>query len=227
MTNLPKAGDFIDIHNHGASSSPGIFTVDSIMAHENRLPVSKPGIAYTAGIHPWFLTVETQVQQLDFIRKVAGDSGIIALGEAGFDKLKGPSIELQRETFGEQLSMAAEVAKPLVIHCVRAWDELFAAHRRAGTKPWLVHGYRGKKELASQLLSRGIYISFWFDFIMRPESSGLVKALPRDRIFLETDGADVSIADIYMKVALDLEISVEELKNIMLGNFKRFFEISE
>jgi TatD DNase family protein len=93
------------------------------------------------------------------------------------------------------------------------------------TRSWLVHGYRGKTELATQLLARGIYISFWFDFILRPESSGLVKALPRDMIFLETDGADVPIADIYRKVAADLEMSVEELKIIILENFNRFFEI--
>jgi TatD DNase family protein len=226
MTTLPQKGDFIDIHNHGSRPSPGTFTVDAIMAHENRFPVDLPGVAYTAGIHPWFLTAETQTGQLDFIRKVADDRGIIAIGEAGFDRLKGPPMELQRETFRDQLSIAVEVGKPVVIHCVRAWDELFASHRTTVTRPWLVHGYRGKTELASQLLARGIYISFWFDFIMRPESSRLVKALPRNMIFLETDGADVPIADIYKKVAADLEISVEELQGIMLENFKRFFDVS-
>ena len=68
--------------------------------------------------------------------------------------------------------------------------------------PWLIHGFRGNVELAKQLLSKGMYLSFWFDFIIRPESSKLVRSLPKERIFLETDGADVDIRTIYEKVAL-------------------------
>jgi len=89
--------------------------------------------------------------------------------------------------------------------------------------PWLVHGFRGKRELASQLLSRGMYISFWFDFIVRSESSDLVRSIPRERIFLETDGSDTDIRDIYSKVANDLGIGISELKNIIIRNFNELF----
>ena len=68
--------------------------------------------------------------------------------------------------------------------------------------PWLIHGFRGNIELAQQLISKGMYLSFWFDFVIRPESSELLRSLPKDRIFLETDGADVDIRDIYKKVAM-------------------------
>jgi Tat protein secretion system quality control protein TatD with DNase activity len=47
-----------------------------------------------------------------------------------------------------------------------------------------------------------MYLSFWFDFILRPESAELLRNLPMDRIFLETDGADVPIRDIYKKLEL-------------------------
>ena len=74
---------------------------------------------------------------------------LIAFGEAGFDKLRGPSVELQRSVFAEQVKIAGENRKPLVIHCVKAWDELLAAHKNLKpVTPWLVHGFRGKKELA-------------------------------------------------------------------------------
>ena len=59
--------------------------------------------------------------------------------------------------------------------------------------PWLVHGFRGNMELASQLLSKGMYLSFWFDFVLRTESADLLRHLPVNRLFLETDGADVDI----------------------------------
>ena len=57
---------------------------------------------------------------------------------------------------------------------------------------------------------------------MRPESAGLLRFLPKERIFLETDGADVDIREIYRKVSDDLAISVDELKNIIFNNFNRF-----
>ena len=86
--------------------------------------------------------------------------------------------------------------------------------------PWLVHGFRGNVALATQLLSKGMYLSFWFDFVLRSESRDLLRHVPADRIFLETDGADIDIRTIYDKVATDLDLSVDELKSIILKNFK-------
>ena len=147
-------------------------------------------------------------QLLEYVRNIAGNPDLIAFGEAGFDKLRGPSIELQKSTFAEQVKIADENQKPLVIHCVRSWDELLAAHKNLKpVTPWLVHGFRGKKELALQLIKRGMYISFWFDFVLRPESADLLRFLPEERIFLETDGADVDIREIYRKVSDDLAIT--------------------
>jgi TatD DNase family protein len=91
--------------------------------------------------------------------------------------------------------------------------------------PWIVHGFRGKRELAMQLISKNMYISFWFEFIMRPESTDLVRSLTAERIFLETDGSGVDIKDVYTKVAVDLNIGVEELKDQILGNFNKLFII--
>ena len=133
-------------------------------------------------------------------------------------------MELQRRAFEEQIIISEEIRKPVVIHCVRAWDELLAELKKLKPKmPWLIHGFRSNVELAKQLLLKGMYLSFWFDFAMRPESAGLLKSLPADRIFLETDGADVDIKSIYEKVAVDLELSVDELKSIILSNFEEFF----
>jgi TatD DNase family protein len=92
--------------------------------------------------------------------------------------------------------------------------------------PWLVHGFRGNVVLANQLLSKGMYLSFWFDFALRPESAELLSHLPIDRIFLETDGADVDIRAIYDKVAADLELSDYELRSKILKNFNDFFTLS-
>ncbi|NMC36931.1 MAG: hypothetical protein GYA41_01245 [Bacteroidales bacterium] len=224
--NLPQAGDFIDIHTHGSSPAVGKFMVEILMAHEAAFPGVQKGIAYAAGIHPWHLDENNRNRLTEFMIKVAPHPSVIAIGEAGFDRLRGPDIELQREVFDDQVKMAGELGKPVVVHCVRAWDEILAAHRRLkpSTK-WLIHGFRGKKELASQLISRGFYISIWFEFALRPESSDLIRFLPVEKLFLETDGADTDIRDIYLKVAADLGLSPDELKTIIHNNFNRFFGI--
>jgi len=221
---LPDPGDYIDIHTHDAAYTRGVFAVENLMAHENRVPEEIRAPAFSAGIHPWYLNESNKDLLIDHILGLAGNPNMVAIGEAGFDRLRGPSMELQKSIFEKQVRIADERQKPLVVHCVRAWDELLASHKtlRPATK-WLVHGFRGKKELASQLLSRGMYLSFWFDFALRPESADLFRFLPKDRIFLETDGADVSIKDIYKKVGDDLEISTGELKKFIFNNFVSLF----
>lgn len=222
--NLPQPEEFIDIHTHGSTPGEGIYIVENLMAHEERVPEDVTARAFTAGIHPWYLNESNRARLIGYIKDISADPRLIAFGEAGFDKLRGPSMELQRSVFSEQAKIARNLNKPLIIHCVRAWDELLNVHRLV--KPsasWMVHGFRGKKELAAQLLSRGMYISFWFDFIIRPESSDLVRFIPRERIFLETDGAETDIRDIYSKVANDLGIDISELKNIIIRNFNELF----
>jgi TatD DNase family protein len=224
---FPQQNDFINIHTHSSVTSAGIFSVETLMAHENKIPLEQHGLAYISGIHPWYLTVENHDRFLTCVADNAADKAVIAVGEAGFDKIKGPLMELQKKTFEEQVYIAEENRKPVVVHCVKAWEELMTEYRKLKpSTPWMVHGFRGKKELALQLISRGMYISFWFDYILRPESAQLVKSLPKERIFLETDGADVNIRDIYNKVSSDLGITVDELKKIILSNYNKFFNIT-
>jgi TatD DNase family protein len=223
---LPQDGDYIDIHVHGGVPASGIFILESLMAHEKKLPSDVQGIAYTFGIHPWFLSEQNHKQLLASVEDVVTNPGIIAIGEAGFDRLRGPSPDLQRKVFEEQIAISEKLNKPVVIHCVRGWDELLSVHKKLRPNmPWLIHGFRGSVGLATQLLSKGMYLSFWFDFVLRPESAGLLRVLPENRVFLETDGADVDIRDIYKKVSKDKEIGVEELKRIILSNYKEFFGI--
>jgi len=227
--NFPGNCDYIDIHTHDSTrQSAGVFTVESLLANEDKSPVSLPGFLYTFGIHPWYLNEENHNDLISKVVLSASDPLIIAIGEAGFDKIRGPSPDLQRVTFEEQVSVAEEHNKPVVIHCVRAWDELFNSYKRLRpAMPWLVHGYRGKPDLALQLISKGMYVSFWFDFVMRPESSGLIRRLPRERIFFETDGAGVDIRDIYNKVSADIGLSVGELKSLICKNFNEFFKLKK
>jgi TatD DNase family protein len=221
---FPQTGDYIDIHVHNGNPSSGNFIVESLMAHEEKLPVDIAGVVYTYGIHPWFLNETNYDQLIRSVENSVDHPDVIAIGEAGFDRLRGPSADLQRKAFEQQIIISEDICKPLIIHCVRAWDELLAAQKRLKPQmPWLIHGFRGNVELASQLLSKGIYLSIWFDFVLRPESGDLLRHLPLNRLFLETDGAEIDIRTIYNKVANDIGLSVDELKSIILNNYNEFF----
>jgi TatD DNase family protein len=221
---LPLPGDYIDIHVHGGSPASGVFILESLMAHEEKMPVALAGVAYTFGIHPWFLNDENHKQLLIAVAKSVSNPEIIAIGEAGFDRLRGPSMLIQRIAFEEQIAISEETEMPVIIHCVRAWDELLSVQKKLKPRmPWLVHGYRGNRELAGQLLAKGMYLSLWFDFALRSESKELFRYLPINRIFLETDGAEADIRNIYFKVAKDLDIDLDDLKTSLLNNFKSFF----
>ncbi len=223
---VPRPGDYIDIHVHGGKVAPGIFILETLMAHEGRYPEKTDGAAFTFGIHPWYLTKENYSEHLRLVEKITPDSEVIAIGEAGFDKLRGPSTALQSEVFERQVRISESLKKPLIIHCVRAWDEILAAHKKLKPlMPWMIHGFRGKLRQAEQLLSKGLWISVWFEYALRPESASLFSSISRDRIFLETDGADADIRDIYKKVAGDMSIPVEELKSLLHSNYKKFFRI--
>ena len=222
--NLPQPGDYIDIHDHDVVPAAGKFSVENLLANESSMPDLLPGVTYSIGLHPWNLSARNIRDQLERVRQLSGHSNVAAIGEAGFDRLKGPGMDLQREAFVSQVEISESVSKPLFIHCVRSWEELVSSRIRLKPKmPWIIHGFRGKKELALQLISKDMYISFWFDFIIRPESSQLVKNLPVDRIFLETDGSGADICEIYKKLASDIGLGVEELKEQIADNFKSVF----
>jgi TatD DNase family protein len=220
----PLPTDYIDIHTHGSIVNTAVFAIENLMAHEDRTPGDIPEQPCTYGIHPWHLTRETIDRLTGFVHSAAASPNLVAIGEAGFDKLRGPDTETQTRAFEAQVIISEEIRKPLYIHCVRAWDELLPVHKRLRPKmPWMIHGFRGNAELAKQLLSKGMYLSFWFDFVMRGESTKLLRSLPKNRIFLETDGADTDIRLIYDKVSDDLDISVDELKKVLYKNFNEFF----
>jgi TatD DNase family protein len=224
VTNYPLSDDYIDIHTHGGSIDNGVFFLENLMAHELRTPETLSSQAYTFGIHPWFLTENNIDQQIERVNTYINHTNVIAVGEAGYDRLRGASPDLQRRAFEKQIEISEDIKKPVVIHCVRAWDELIDSKKRLKPlMPWLIHGFRGSVGLAKQLLSKGIYFSFCLGFVLRPESANLLRSMPKDRIFLETDGADIEIRTIYKKVAMDLNLSVDELKSIIQGNFMRFF----
>ena len=170
------------------------------------------------GIHPWHIN-DNWKDGFASIVEWARATNVVAIGECGLDMLKSPAdIELQEEIFMAHAQLAEEMQKPLIIHCVKAFDRLMALHKELKPRQaWIIHGFRGKPQLATQLIDAGFYISLGERF--NPDSA---KAIPTDRLFIESDESPLPIADIYASVAEAKEIPAEQLALQIMTNARIF-----
>ena len=114
---------------------------------------------------------------------MAADPRVVAVGEAGLDAVRGGDAAIQEDVFVRQALLAEKVEKPLVVHCVRRYGRILELHKAISPRQlWIIHGFRGKPELARQLSAAGIGISL---ALPRPEIEAIV---PPSLLFHETDG---------------------------------------
>lgn len=164
----------------------------------------------TWGIHPWKSDEAFVVPDL---------KDKLAIGECGLDALRGPALEVQEQVFLQQIALSEQTEKPLVIHCVRALDQLLRMRRELRPKmPWMLHGFRGKPQQLRSLLDVGFFISFGF---CHNEES--LRLCPMEQLVLESDEEVLPIAELYNNVAQVRDVSVPSLCTIMAQNYLRFF----
>ncbi|WP_449038136.1 TatD family hydrolase [Parabacteroides goldsteinii] len=202
---------YYDIHAHSAQTSVAedVVACYNVIVGKGTLSDVSSGQPVSCGIHPWYIREEAVVEQLARFRELALNEQVIMIGEAGLDKQISIPLDLQVKVFEEQIRVSEELKKPLIIHCVRAWEELIAIRKKcAPSMPWIIHGFRKKGEQAEQLLKQGFYLSFGEHF----QESALRKAWP-ERLLIETDESSCPIQEIYQHIAAALQISVDELGN--------------
>ncbi|WP_373837986.1 TatD family hydrolase [Bacteroides heparinolyticus] len=217
----------IDIHTHRLPQTSGKGIVNCEPA--TFLP-QKEGW-YSVGIHPWSITAPYACrnnsptpnlivsERMNRLETQVCHPLVLAVGEAGLDKLADAPMTLQLEVFERQARLAMEADKPLVIHLVRATDELLALkHTLRPTNPWIIHGFRGKAALAEEYLRHGFFLSFGEKY--REEA---LRLMPAHRLFIETDESDVSIDELYARAAAVRGVPSSELKNSVEENVIKLF----
>ena len=143
------------------------------------------------------------------------------MGECGLDKLRGASMDLQREVFRKCVELSEQRALPLIVHAVKCTDELIRMKKEINPRmPWILHGFRGRKELAMQYIDKGFYLSFGEKF---DEES--LRHTPVDRLFFETDDSKASIEMIYQKASEIYGLSVEILMLHTTTNAKKVLNL--
>lgn len=184
---------------------------------------ASPLVYYTGGIHPCEQKMDETEEALHRLDQLLRQGLLSAIGECGLDRLSPNSLQWQTALFREQLLLAKHYQKPLVIHCVKAYDLLLAELKQADPDlPILLHGYRGGLGLTRQLLKTP---SFYFSLGFRYSSDAL-HTIPLDRLFLETDVREALIEPLYHEIATQLQLPVDRLVDLLDENKKRFLSLS-
>ena len=165
------------------------------------------------GIHPWNAGEEPSATFEEFERRHHEEfENADIIGECGLDKACNTPWDDQLRLFEWQLHIAREMDKPVVVHCVRAYNELILLSRRFGQVSLAVHGFSGNTTLAEQLTREGITLSFGASLLdpARHKVHETLRTLSCP-FLLETDTSDRGIATIYAAAAEIRKTSVDEL----------------
>ena len=171
----------------------------------------------TAGIHPWDAE---RAQAADLLP--LGD-GVQAIGETGLDFAAAVDRGAQRRLFDAQLRLARERGLPVVLHCVRAFEETMRRLAACTPRAVIFHGFIGSPEQARQALAKGYCLSFGERTFRSPRSMEALRATPSGQLFLETDDSPVPIGEIYARAAGLRGESVAELQRTTTENYERIF----
>lgn len=198
-------------------------------------------ISTAYGIHPWFANqwndeVKWELQQLINCREID------AIGEIGLDFLrKEIPCEHQICVFEEQLQMAADANLPIIVHQVKAWQDMSRLLKKycLSRQGWLYHGFNGSPELANEIIACGGVLSLGKQLLSSSKLQTILKQLPYDKILLESDADRLSriqqneqntysiyLCELYACIARLWQCPLEKVIEQMENNIKNLFNRS-
>ncbi|MDR2205283.1 MAG: TatD family hydrolase [Flavobacteriaceae bacterium] len=183
---------------------------------------SVPEIPFSAGIHPKDID-ENFNENLEKIKMISQRENCFAIGECGLDSLVSADKKIQEDVFLRQIKIAEELRKPIIIHCIRSFYEIIS-FRKHTRQAMIIHGFNKKQSVAEDLLKNNFYLSFGKAVLYHLSLQNIVKMMPLDKMFLETDNEDFNIEELYKKVSEIKEISVENLHERILENVDRLVD---
>lgn len=210
---------FVNIHTHIHIDNKEFIEIVNIDIDD--IASADVSYLYSVGIHPWKAQDTTEVLKCSNLKS----SNFLAIGECGLDRVNGNDLKSQKNVFIKHINLSEQYKKPLIIHCVRAYPDIIEIKKETRAKsPWIVHGFQGNEQSAMQLLKHDIYISLG-DVLFKDENkaSALLRIIPSDKLFLETDVSERNIIDVYEKASLLSGVEMNKLRNDIFDNFVKIF----
>lgn len=208
---------FVDIHTHNADENPVVWQLRNLFPEQE----ASAGF-FSVGIHPWHIKVENWKIQMQQVAAKAVRKNCMAIGECGFDANTPIALSVQEEICKAHVDLANELQKPLIVHCVKAYEELLKSIENS-TVPVILHDFGKSVQLAQQLQQKGVFLSVG-KAVFRKSFQRVLSQLDKSQIFLETDDMECSIQEIYERAASIIHCDLLTLQRQMQENFKKVFK---
>lgn len=212
---------YFNLHTHQFTNQADV--LELVNQYPQEFDASLP--FYSIGIHPLYINENRLAADFQMVDEKLALPECLALGECGLDKRSETPFEVQQLVFEKQLALAQKHQKPVVIHCVAAFQEVIETKKRLKiTVPMIIHGFSKKVELAKQLIDNGFFVSFGKNLLRNPELELVFRSIPNDKFLLETDMVEEGIQEVYALAAKYKELELIELQKIVNKNYKTVFE---
>lgn len=194
----------------------------------------------SVGVHPSECECMTDAD-IEILRNYCNEEKVVAIGEIGLDYYyEDPGREIQKKWFIEQLILAKEVEKPVIIHSRDAANDTYNILKEYGNnlKNVVIHCFSYEKEMATRFLEMGYYLGIGgvITFKNGRKLREVVENAPLDRLVLETDSpylapepfrgkrnGSENLVYVAETIAQIKNVSVEEVIRITEENAKRLY----
>lgn len=208
--------NIIDCHTHDASANNAIINLDRFSDAVNL------SLFYSAGIHPW--NAENATESLfSRLEQLLQLGNVVAVGECGIDKAIATPIEVQQSVMMRQVELSEKYQKPLIVHCVRAWQEIITLHKSIKpSQKWIIHGFRAKPTVLEALLKEDFLFSYGPLF----NAQSLINT-PLHSLLIETDESHQSIDAVILSISATLGIEASQLIQTVSANLSHCFKFPQ
>jgi len=181
--------DVADVIARARAAGVGQIIVTGTTIEDSRAALAL-GLPSTAGVHPHHAR-ECGPDTIPALAEIAGDKGVVAIGECGLDFNRNYSPHPDQEKwFVAQAELALSLQKPLFLHSRDAHPRFSQIVASLKIEKAVAHCFTGEKEELHAYLDLGLYIGItgWICDERRGQHLlALVRDIPRDRLLLETD----------------------------------------
>lgn len=187
---------WFDFHTHQQKVSNSLFNV---VLNNNETPPEEGH--FCVGLHPWFELNEEYLYQLE---KVLENPRCLAVGETGLDRVRNENFDEQIVYFKHHIQVAKKFEKPLILHCVKAYqDVLEIVNKTKFNLPLIFHDYNGEQQTTQRLLKEENVYFCYGDKLFKENSKGhrSLASIPLNRILIETDDSGKSIEEVGQKLS--------------------------
>ena len=211
---------FLNAHTHHLSHQSDVLDL------YNQFPkaINDDAKLFSVGIHPAYIKTSSIEEELAIIREKLSNKNCLAIGEIGLDKLCETDFELQIDVFERQLQLASEYRFPVIIHSVRAYQEILHIRKKLKlTIPFIFHGFNKNEQILNQIIAQNCYASFGKNLLYNKNLQIIFAKLSANKFFLGNDANQISIKKIYQFAAEIRNITIEELQLQQARNWKTIF----